>query len=208
MSSPRPTRARHGARARCSDPSGVGCRNFARRHSQPLTCAECGGGTRAEIKHLPDGTRQHRGVIQVSPRAQALIDGTIDIEELDNEELARGYPRASDGTFRGRPPQIIPTAVHNRMRKELFERAEVQLKKDLPDAAAFMSKVIANEEVDIKTRLDAAKWLIERVMGKNPTQIQISADAPFMELLEELHRDPGPDKDFIDVDAEVVDDRF
>jgi hypothetical protein len=94
------------------------------------------------------------------------------------------------------------------MRKELFERAEVQLKKDLPDAAKFMAELIANEKVDTKTRLDAAKWLIERVMGKNPTQIQISADAPFMELLEELHRDPGPDKDFIDVEAEVVDDRF
>jgi hypothetical protein len=144
----------------------------------------------------------------VAPRAQALLDGTIDVSELDNEELARGYPKASDGSFRGRPPQVIPTALHNRMRKELFERAEVQLKKDLPDAAKFMSEIIADEEVDVKIRLDAAKWLIERVMGKNPTQIQISADAPFMELLEELHRDPGPDTDFIDVEAEVVDDRF
>lgn len=163
-----------------------------------------------ETKHLPDGTAKPRaGVVQVSGRIQMLLDGRISIDDLDDEELARGRPRSSDGTFKGVAPKVIPTALHNRMRKELFERAETKLRTGLVDSAKFMIDVVGNDKIDVKTRLDAAKWVFERVMGKNPDRVQLSADAPFMELFEELSR--GPRKVHVEaevVDAEVVDDRF
>jgi len=201
-------RARHGRRERCSDPEEVGCRNFARRHSVPPTCPDCGGGTRAEIKHLPDGTRQQRGVVSVGPRVQALLDGTLDISELDDEELARGYPRSKNGTFQGNRPKVIPTMMYNRMRKELFDRADTKLRSGLMDAATLMTNVINNDKVDPKVRMDAAKWVFERMMGKTPDRIEFGADSPFMDLLEKIQRGPAPEPEPVIIEGEVADDRF
>ena len=103
-----------------------------------------------------------------------LLDGTLDIGELDEEELARGYPRASDGSFRS-PPVVIPRAIHSRMMRELFERANRQLRENLSDAAATMTSIMNNPENDAKVRMDAAKWLVERVMGKTP-EVNVTID--------------------------------
>lgn len=181
------TRPKHAARARCEVVKG--CKGFARRHSNPPACTEHGGGTRAEKKHRPDGTASSRAVVSVGPKVKALLDGTIDVEDLDDEELAHGYPRSVDGSFRGRP-KVIPTALHARMRKELFERADRRLSQDLVNIAEFMAKLALNTEIDPKTRLEAGKYVFERVMGKTPSTVQITADAPFMELLQDIQRGP------------------
>jgi hypothetical protein len=186
-------RPRHGQRKRCSDPRGKGCRGFARRGTD--TCAYCGGGTRAAKRHTidPDTGRTNtvsRGLVSVPPRVQALLDGTLDVETLDDEELARGYPRAVDGSFRN-PPVVIPRAVYARLQRELFERANRNLKENLGNAAAAMTRIINNEELDPKIRLDASKWLIERVMGKQP-DITVNVDEKrFEKLFERLDRTGG-----------------
>ena len=200
-------RKRHGARKRCSDPNNIGCTGFARRNSEPLACHECGGGTRAEIKHFEDGSRLERGQVIVSGRVQMLLNGTLSVDDLDDEELARGYPKAKDGTFRGVPPKVIPRAMHNAIRKKLFERAAEKLQMDLLDTVTYMGEVVRNTQIDPKTRLDAAKWIVERIMGKNPDRVEFSADKPFMELLEDIHRGPAPKAiEATIVDAEIVED--
>ena len=172
-------RPSHGRRKRCSNPKGKpqGCKGFARRGTD--ACYHCGGGTRAEKKHEIDpdtgATRTRaRGLVAIPPRIQMLLDGTLDISELDEEELARGYPRASDGSFRS-PPVVIPRAIHSRMMRELFERATRQLRENLSDAAATMTSIMNNPENDAKVRMDAAKWLVERVMGKTP-EVNVTID--------------------------------
>lgn len=172
-------RKTHGKRRRCSDPQGKGCKGWARRDSVPALCYHCGGGTRAATKHSvdPDSgapTRVARGLVAIPPRVQMLLDGSLPIEELDDEELARGYPRASDGSFRN-PPVIIPRAIHARMMRVLFERANQKLKQNLGAAADTMVSIMNDPAVDTKVKMDAAKWLIERTMGKTP-DITISVD--------------------------------
>jgi hypothetical protein len=197
-------RPSHGRRRRCSDPKEKGCRGWARRGSNPATCYHCGGGTRAQTRHDVDpDTGQSkpvaRGLISVPPRVQALLDGTLDISELDEEELARGYPRAADGSFRN-PPVVIPRAIHARMMRELFDRANRTLKENLTDAANTMVTIMGNPELDPKIRLDASKWLIERIMGKTP-DIQVNVDEKAYErLFERLERDAEP----VVVDGEVL----
>jgi hypothetical protein len=183
-------RPRHGARRRCDDPKGKGCRQFARR-GHP-SCAGCGGGTRAEKRHeldqLTGETRTtNRGLVSVPPRIQQLLDGTLPIEDLDEEELARGYPRATDGTFRN-PPVVIPRAIHNRMMQELFRRANTTLKESLSDAAATMTNIINDPKQDPKIRLEASKWLIERIMGKTPEVVVNVEDKRYEKLFDRMAR--------------------
>lgn len=137
----------------------------------------------------------------VPPRIQSLLDGTLDISELDEEELARGYPRAADGSFRN-PPVVIPRAIHARMMRELFERANLRLRENLTDAASVMAQIMNNPELDPKVRMDAAKWLIERVMGKTP-DITVTVDEKRIDrLFERLERDANT------IEAEVVMDGY
>lgn len=133
-----------------------------------------------------------------------LLDGRLDIAELDEEELARGYPRASDGSFRN-PPVVIPRAIHARMMRELFDRANRKLRENLGEAAATMVSIINNPEIDPKIRLDASKWLIERTMGKTP-DIQVNVDEKrYEKMFDRLER--GGEMG-ITIDGELVTDGY
>lgn len=99
------------------------------------------------------------------------------IEEWDLEELARGRPRAMDGTFRGPTPKWINRETHERS-MDLFKQAiKMQMNSATPSAMDAILAMIQNSEVDEKgkpvvpasTKLDAAKFLLEHVVGK-PTQ--------------------------------------
>jgi len=180
-------RARHGARKRCSDPAGTGCRGFARRNHD--ACYDCGGGTRNQAKHLEDGTMLLRNKVPVSPRVQALLNGQIDVEELDDDELVRGYMRSRDGSFKGRLPRVVPKAIHDRMIRELFARADDMLRSSLLDAVTVMSEVAADKNATPGERLKAAQWIYERVRGKVPTDVHITGEMkPYEELLDDVHR--------------------
>lgn len=187
-------RPRHGERKRCSEDD---CNDFARRHSEK--CTKHGGGTRAFKKHKADPdtgevTSRLTGSVRIPPRVAALLDGEIDVHELDDEELARGYPRAVDGTFKGKPPDVIPRHMYNRMQRELFERANRELKSGLVDVAEMMIGFARNTELDPKVRMDCAKWVFERIMGK-PEQA-LSVDVKKYETIFE-----GIDRDALRTDG-------
>jgi hypothetical protein len=119
------------------------------------------------------------------------------VEDLDEEELARGYPRAEDGSFRC-PPNVVPRSLHNRMVRELFDRANRELKGGLVEVAQYMMAIVRNEEIDPKVRLSAAQWVFERVMGKVP-DVQLTAEMKRYEMVFE-----GVDRSFLE--TEPVDD--
>ena len=197
----RPT---HGNRKRCTctgsnacskhDESNP-CAQFARRGTVPATCHRCGAGTRAQAKHEIDeqGNQRttKRGLISIPPRVQALLDGTLSVEELDDEELARGYPRAEDGSFRGRP-SVIPTIVHQRIQRELFSRAAERLRENLLDATETMTSIARDTEQDAATRMKAAQWVIERLMGKTPDVAVTMDEKRYERLLDRMDRGAIP----------------
>lgn len=85
------------------------------------------------------------------------------------------------------------------MMRELFDRANMKLRENLGDAAGVMTTIMKNPEMDPKLRLDAAKWLMERVMGKSP-DVSISMDErTFERLFDRLDRGAGGV-----IDGEVV----
>lgn len=170
----------------------------------PATCSKCGGGSRAGTKHELDPDTgavrtKKRGLVAIPPRVQQLLDGEISVEELDDEELARGYPRAVDGTFRG-APSVVPRSIHDRMVRELFTRASRHLKENLTDAVKNMTEIANNKDLDPKVRLQASQWIVERIMGKSP-DVQITVEEKrYEKLLDRIHWEG------MVVNGEVIDD--
>ena len=99
------------------------------------------------------------------------------VEEWDLQELAKGRPRASDGTFRGITPKWITKEVH----EEAMERFKKIVKTEMNGLSVkgltTIGMILENEDEDERgrpvvppsTKLDASKFLLEHIVGK-PTQ--------------------------------------
>lgn len=106
------------------------------------------------------------------------------IEEWDLEELARGRTRDAGGGFRGKPPQYMPRAVHERIAERFKAVVRDQMNQNATMALGVVRNLIESDDVDDKgkpivpasVKLDASKWLIEHVIGKpvQPTQADVS----------------------------------
>lgn len=96
------------------------------------------------------------------------------LDEWDAEELARGRPRASDGSFKGKSPSYIDRALHESIVKRFEQVVRSEMNGYTVDALKLIGKIIENDDVDEKdrpivpagTKLEAAKFLIEHVIGK------------------------------------------
>lgn len=99
------------------------------------------------------------------------------IEQWDAEELARGRPRAANGTFAGRRPAWITREVHEEAMSRFRTLVKDKANEATIEALEVVKMVMTNEKkdrrgrplVNASTKLDAAKFLIEHVIGK-PTQ--------------------------------------
>ena len=99
------------------------------------------------------------------------------IEEWDLDELAHGRPRGPKGTFRGPAPKWITRDVHERAMERFKAAIKTRMNGETPTAIDAIQWILGNDEVDEKgkpivpasTKLDAAKFLLEHVVGK-PTQ--------------------------------------
>jgi hypothetical protein len=124
-------------------------------------------------------------------RYAALLRGELSVEDLDDEELARGRLRASDGTFRGRPPKVVPADLVAAMRKEWIGRAEETLRAALHEhGIGTYVKLASDPDMDPAVRLRAADKIVERTMGKVPDRVTIAAEDPVETLFRSILADP------------------
>lgn len=134
-----------------------------------------------------------------------LLSGEISIEDLDTEELARGQLRNKNGTFQGRPPLLIPRQFHERAMREIVMRGEEVFRKDFVDAVKLMGNIVRDTEAKDETRMKAATYIIDRIMGKPKEQIEFTGEQPWKVLLEGIIVETPADESGV-VDAEVVGD--
>lgn len=99
------------------------------------------------------------------------------VDEWDEEELARGRPRDKNGQFRGPKPAWVTAEIH----ESALERFQAVVRSGMRVAsvdALNVLKDILNDEatdnrgkpvVSASTKLQAAQFLIEHIVGK-PTQ--------------------------------------
>jgi len=133
---------------------------------------------------------EHDRNYRVTGRYARFLAGDITVEDLDDEELARGRLRSSDGTFRGRPPTMLPTELVQAMKREWLGRAQEKLQTALLGSGIGTLVELAKESPDDSVRLRAAQAIIERTMGKVPDKIEVAAEDPVETLFRKILSDP------------------
>lgn len=116
-------------------------------------------------------------------RFQKLCQGLISVEDLDDEELARGQCKGADGRFGQSPPRMIPKAIHDQMVQQLFVRANEQLRHDLLGAVKALGTIAHGEAFEPADRIKAATVIIDRVMGKTADVVIHKQDKPYEMIL-------------------------
>lgn len=130
--------------------------------------------------------------IRLKGRYAKFMNGLITVEDLDDEELAQGRLKAADGTFRGRPPSVIPAEMVQAMRREWMSRAEAKLRDALMSKGiGTLVELAGNEDIDPAVRLRAADKIIERTMGKVPDRVHFAAEDPVESLFRSILADPN-----------------
>lgn len=117
--------------------------------------------------------RARRKLAKLTPDEQETLWGK-DISQWDMEELARGRPRASDGTFKGKAPGFISRQLHEEIVRRFEEIVREEMNGHTVAALQILNTVLTDNEVDDKgkrqtprsVQVDVAKFLIEHVVGK------------------------------------------
>lgn len=124
-----------------------------------------------------------------------LLDGTITVRDLDDEELERFRMRSKDGLMSGRPA-MVPSHIAQAMRSEGIRRFQETIENSLLKIADTLLDIMENGEKD-SDKIRAADILSNRILGKAPETITVRAETGFEELLRETSG--------IDIDRERVD---
>lgn len=113
------------------------------------------------------------------------------IDDWDIEELSRGRPRDAGGGFRGKPPKYMPRAVHERIAERFKMLVRDQMNQNAVQALGVIGNLISSDDFDEKgkplvpasVKLDAAKWLVEHVVGKPKQEVQTDVSVKLQGIL-------------------------
>lgn len=168
---------------------------------EPARLGSKGGIIGRPVKSLnPKQIRQRaRRKMKVAQDEIAVLYEGRGIETWDAEELARGRPRAKDGTFKGKAPSFIDRNLHEQIVKRFEEIVREEMNAHTVDALKIVQTILGDEEVDDKGRprvaasvkLDAAKFLIEHVIGKPKQRTETDISVKLQGILGHAMVNPG-----------------
>lgn len=124
-------------------------------------------------------------------RQDMFNNGLLTVADMDDEELRCG--RMRDGN--GRIPKVkktmemIPRDLYDEMVAEHQRRTHEKFRQQLDAALETMVEIMTDQTAEPRDRADAAKYLMERVIGKTPERVQVAvAKAPWEEIAMEVGR--------------------
>src|SRR5687768_1849958 len=147
---------------------------------------------------MSDVPRRRKRPTQASARMQQFIDGVITVEDLDDEELRKGQLRASDGSFKGRPPLLIPREFYEAVVREMIERGNTTIRSHMDASIQVIAELMMNKRTPARERLAAAQYILERTAGKIPEKQIVQAQvSKWEQVLDEVTFDAdfGPKGD-------------
>lgn len=146
-----------------------------------------------ELKQEPKNARARlrRGHAKASTDMALLANYRKPIEEWDIEELAHGRPRNDHGDFRGRPPVWITSIVMAEAKRRLRTMATDELAANVGDAIKVVTDLMNSDDrdddgrliVDARTRLDAAKFVVDHVLGKAKVRVDVDTGENLKQML-------------------------
>lgn len=106
------------------------------------------------------------------------------VRTLSSEELVRGQLKASNGTFMGRPPKLVPRAFYIQCLREVKRRFDEKMQDRLLTAAdELIALSRAGGGLNPRDRAKTLQYLIERVMGPIPKEVHIKNEEPWEDLV-------------------------
>lgn len=123
-----------------------------------------------------------KGAMSAKVRWSMLLDGTLTVHDLDDEEVNKMRVRGADGGFSG-SRQAMPSHLAVEFHREIVRRAEKELRGNLGKAAELLGKVIDDPEARHSDKIKAAQILFDRVLGKTPETVVLKSDDKFADLL-------------------------
>jgi len=116
---------------------------------------------------------EERALVRIGAANTRVLTGQEDLSQWSEEELLRGQKKDRNGKYQGKPPLVVPKALHDELVKRKMSRAFELLRDNLVSAVEVLIELAQDEEVESGTRLKAATTIIERVMGKTPEKITL-----------------------------------
>lgn len=136
---------------------------------------------------LPTGERIERNWA-------AFAAGFIPIEELDDDELHREQLRNRDGNFRGRGVEWVSKTLRRQIGAEIQRRYGMHFQARLRDAQNVYLDIMMDNTASPADRLRAAAYVQERIVGKVPDKVELSAEVkPWEGLVGDIVNDMQED---------------
>lgn len=127
---------------------------------------------RAEAGEDVDGARALMRLGQANTR---ILTGQEDLSLWDDEELLRGQRKDKNGRFQGRPPKVVPLAIHREITRRQMEQAAVLMRDNLTEAVQCLIDIVKGADSEDKDRIKAADMILNRVMGTAPVKVEVEA---------------------------------
>ena len=121
------------------------------------------------------------------------------LEEWDLQELAKGRPRNAKGHFSGPVPQWVDRTVHEASMEKYVAAIKTEMRTSTVDAVKIINELINSKDVDengkplvsASTKLDAAKFLLEHVVGKPTQRIESDVSVKLQGILAQVMVNPA-----------------
>lgn len=123
------------------------------------------------------------------------------IEEWDFDELERGRPRGPKGGFSGPAPRFMTHKMHEQMMDRYKSLVRQEMSKKMPSVLNVINHILNNNDTDddgkplvpASTKLDAAKFLIEHLLGKPKQETKQDISVILQGVMAHALVQPGPD---------------
>lgn len=112
-----------------------------------------------------------------------ILVGKNDVSDWTEEELVAGRRQSKNGTFSGRPPVVVPKAVHDELVKRTLNNAQEHMRNNLEGIVEVLVDIATGPGIEPKDRLKAIGMVMDRVMGKVPDTINLKPDAPWVQAI-------------------------
>jgi hypothetical protein len=122
----------------------------------------------------------------VSPTTAGIVNGQVDLSAWSDEELIRGQRRSKRGKWEGKPPQLVPKAIHDELVRRKMVKAYDLLKKSTYAAVKTLIEVATDRKADPAVRVKAAETILDRTLGR-PTEsmkLDVSGLEPWAKLIQ------------------------
>lgn len=130
--------------------------------------------------------RRRGARVSVGGTNAAILRGDEDLSVWSDEELRRGQRKSARGRWEGRPPAVVPKAIHDELVRRTMDRATGLLVDNLVDAVQLLGEVVRDPAAKRSDRIRAADIIMNRVL---PKQITIKTEmAPWEKAFEAATR--------------------